>query len=110
MLNIFGVPREDDADLSVDLLNYTVSGIWDPSDVNSLTPAPGQDPIQYVGELQSGNLFIMVHTREFPGGAVGGILVPEPHSRGLLVLAMIACGFARRGRRRSLDLGYGFER
>ena len=78
VLNIYGNPRHDDADLAVDVANSTITGIWDPSDVNNLTPAPGLDPNDFLDELSSGQLFLMVHTREFPAGAVGGFLVPEP--------------------------------
>ena len=44
VLNIFGAPREDDADLFVDGEASTIRGTWDPSDANTLTPAPSADP------------------------------------------------------------------
>ena len=99
VLNIFGAPRADDADLSVNVAMSQVSGVWDPSDVNTLTPAPGQDPNDYLAELANGQLFIMVHTREFPAGAVGGVLLPEPpgaHSVAAGAVFFVLTGWRRR--------------
>ena len=100
VLNIFGVPREDDADLSIDLAMSQVSGVWDPTDANELTPAPGQDPNDYLDELVNGQLFIMVHTREFSAGAAGGVLIPEPASAHAMVLGTLMCFLAGWRRRR----------
>jgi len=96
VLNIFGNPRQDDTDIQIDVGSSTIRGIWDPSDVNSLTPAPGQDPNDFLDELTNGELFLMVHTREFPSGAVGGFIVPEPSTARLAVSALALLGLMRR--------------
>lgn len=96
VLNIFGVPREDDSQLAVDLTTSTISGIWDPTDVNALSPAPGQNPNDYLDELANRQLFIMIHTRDFSAGAVGGILVPEPGAGPLAWMAIGMLGLTTR--------------
>ena len=87
--------RQDDADIQLDLASSTISGIWDPSDVNSLTPAPGLDPNDFLNELANGQLFLMVHTRAFPAGAVGGFIVPEPSTGQLAFMALVILGLMR---------------
>ncbi len=98
-LNIFGFPREDDADMVFDASTGTVIGLWDSSDVNPDMPATGI-PADIVDELNGRKMFLMVHTTEFPKGAIGGLLIPEPGCLTLLLsgsclLAILA------GRRRS---------
>ena len=100
VLNVFGAPREDDADLVIDSAESVIRGVWDPSDANALTPAPTADPNDFLNELANGQLFIMIHTREFPAGAIGGVLVPEPTSFGIAASAGLLVLFARVGRRR----------
>lgn len=99
VLNIFGSPRQDDADIQIEIGSSTIRGIWDPSDVNSLSPAPGQDPNDFLSELAEGNLFLMVHTRQLPSGAVGGFIVPEPSSATLALVAFGLLGLMRRRHR-----------
>ena len=97
VLNLFGVPREDDADLVVDVANSLVSGSWDPTDANMLTPAPTFDPNDYLDGWANGELFLMVHTRGNPSGAVGGFVVPEPQGLGLTMVGLtFAVGLVRR--------------
>lgn len=103
VLNIFGVPREDDADLSIDVAAATISGVWDPSDANELTPAPSKDPNDYLTQLASQELFLMVHTRDFPGGAVGGVVLPEPSTLSLCGLCALGVLCTRRRDLRRLD-------
>lgn len=96
VLNIFGTPREDDADLLVQPGLSLISGTWDPSDANDLTPAPTFTPNDFLDELAAGELFLMIHTRAFPGGAVGGVIVPEPSSATFLATLMLLGGLFRR--------------
>lgn len=106
VLNIFGTPREDDADLSIDGSASTLRGIWDPSDANNLSPAPTAAPNEFLTELRSEQLFLMLHTREFPGGAIGGIIVPEPTSGSqalLAALTLVPLALGRRSTRPSDD-------
>jgi hypothetical protein len=99
VLNIFGVPREDDADLSLVPAESLISGSWDPTDANELTPAPSVDPNDFLGELSRGELFLMIHTRGNPAGAVGGRVVPEPTAGALSIGAMLGLGCYFRRRR-----------
>jgi len=97
-LNILGLSggqiREDDADMSIDVVNHTVSGIWDNSD-ESLTGAGGTrlppDTVALedaVTELFAGELYFQLHTLNFPSGELRGqiVMVPEPGIPMLLLL------------------------
>ncbi len=102
LLNIYGSPRSDDADLVVDALNSTLTGLWDDSDANPTYPPTS--PISDHHALQAlhgGMAFLVVHTNEVPSGAIGGFLtvVPEPVVGPLFVLAVVA-GIERSRRRR----------
>ena len=92
VLNILGLPRADDGNMVSDAVAGTVSGLWDETDENSLTPAPSTKPSSSLTELFGGDLYIMIHTSAFPGGAIGGYLtqVPEPASALLLVVGLVA--------------------
>jgi len=98
VLNIYGMPRQDDINLQVMADASRLTGMWDASDANDLTPAPSFAPSDYLDELLAGELFLMLHNREFAGGAFGGYLmpVPEPASCSMLLLG----GLALLGRRR----------
>ena len=105
ILNIFGNPSEDDADLVVDFENESLSGVFDASD--SLDPATGEpffvdDPLatklidDWLDELDAGQLYIAVHTRRIadvapPGVAIRGDIfrVPEPSVWWMLVAPFI---------------------
>lgn len=94
VLNIFGLPREDDADLTVDYAQGILSGIWDDGD--AINPSTGElfDPTaggttklfsNFVDELKTGGLYLQVHTVEFdsstvPGELRGQIEATEPAS------------------------------
>lgn len=96
ILNIFGTPSEDDADLAVDYENESLSGVYDMSDA-SRDPKTGELLPQFfplttklisdwLDELAASELYIAVHTVEAsatpPGVAIRGQIiptVPEPH-------------------------------
>ena len=101
VLNIFGMPREDDADVQAFGDEERVLGIWDPTDANNLMPAPSlsiADPA-ILELLIAGKLAMMVHTNLVPSGEIGGYIlsVPEP---GTLVLASVAAALVAIRRRR----------
>ena len=96
ILNVFGTPSEDDADLIVDYENESLAGVFDMSDA-SRDPLTGELLPQFfplttkmisdwLDELAAGELYIAVHTVEAsatpPGVALRGqiVPVPEPHS------------------------------
>lgn len=111
-LNIFGLPAEDDQDLTVDYAANTLSGIWDDSDISDLNGNGIADPndskqlSQFTDALKSGGLYVQVHTNRFdsssgfPGELRGQILsadnsptaqTPEPFSVfGMVIAAGIA--------------------
>lgn len=105
VLNIFGLPRADDDDMSSNAPAGTVSGLWDDGDLNLDPPGPTEKISDVLTELKSGELFIMVHNNEFSGGAIGGTLVPEPSAWGMGIVGLIALvtsvAFRRWSRRRS---------
>lgn len=97
VLNIFGLPSEDDDDLIVDYGAGTLSGIWTDSDATDLNgdglfTAPNETkPLTgFIDDLKAGKLYVQVHTNEFdtptgfPGELRGQITplsnvsVPEP--------------------------------
>lgn len=92
LLNIFGLPRNDDADVVVDPLAGTISGSWDVGDTSaSGTPVPTlsiADPA-VINLLLNEQAALFVHTNEIPTAAAGGLLtvVPEPSSHLLVLLA-----------------------
>ncbi len=81
VLNIFGAPRLDDDDLVVDPVAGTLSGLWDVSDTDLTFPPTLSiaDPA-VLNLLFNGDIYFLLHTNEYPGGAIGGQLrvVPEP--------------------------------
>ena len=102
VLNILGMPRNgDDADVQVFAADERVTGLWDVSDANALTPAPTQsigDPA-ILDLLFDGKLALMVHTNLVSSGEIGGFLVVVPEPACLsLVLGAVGVMVARRRR------------
>ncbi|WOO43724.1 CHRD domain-containing protein [Rubellicoccus peritrichatus] len=108
-LNVYGFPREDDADLVVNSSTSTVSGLWDDSDANF-----GSDGIRGAGDsvalsdaltaLQAGELYFQVHTFGFRQGEIRGQItqVPEPAQLALVVgcIFFVVVVYARRSKHR----------
>lgn len=92
VLNVFGVPREDDADLEIFASEHRINGRWDASDANTITPAPSLTPSQILDPLSKGEIYLIIHSRANPQGAIGGqfVLVPEPSGLTLLIIGLIA--------------------
>ena len=67
-------PNHDTDDLVVDPVAGTLNGIWEDTDVNPLSAQ--------LAELVAGNLYLNVHTTEFPGGAIRGQVIPVIFSDG----------------------------
>ncbi len=95
VLNIFGLPREDDSQLIVDDAMESLSGEWDDDDaINPDTNMlfdqgmPGTTKLlsSFVDELLAGELYIAVHTVEVGGDvAIRGQLTQIPEPTGLLL-------------------------
>lgn len=94
LLNVYGLPRVDDADMVADFATNTITGIWDNNDF-AYGPDGIRDPGDSVGvgaavpELFEGHTYIQVHTFAFPipdtGELRGQIYqVPEPGRLGLI--------------------------
>ena len=106
VLNVFGLPREDDADLVVDPLTNTISGVWDNSDWNYgpdgiLDRGDSVQLAPMIPDLLLGEIYVQVHTFDFPvpdTGELRGqiVVVPEP---GIAVLLTVP-GLLALGRRR----------
>ena len=94
VLNVYGFPRQDDDDLVVDLENNTLRGIWDNTDRN-FGPDGVYQPSDSVGlgevvpDLFEEEIYIQVHTVNFPGGEIRGqlYLIPEPEGTAMIVIA-----------------------
>ncbi|MEM8946148.1 MAG: CHRD domain-containing protein [Planctomycetota bacterium] len=101
VLNVLGMPRNDDADVMVFPAAERVTGLWDANDANMLMPAPSAsiaDPA-ILDLLFDGKLALMVHTSLVASGEIGGFLlqVPEPNTAGLALATMVALsGYRRR--------------
>lgn len=105
ILNVFGFPSEDDADLVVDYENESLTGVYDMSD--GIDPATGlpffqDDPLatkliaNWLDELDAGDLYLAVHSRKAstetpPGVAIRGniFLIPEPAAGTLLLNSVL---------------------
>ena len=108
VLNIFGLPSEDDNDLVVDFVANSLTGRWDDGD--AIDPNTGNPFDQSAGgttkffsdhlnDLLAGNLYIAVHTAGQGGQvAIRGQLqqVPLPASIWLLLPMLIVLRLARR--------------
>lgn len=106
-LNIYGLPREDDADLVLDFSGNRLSGIWDNLDLN-YGPDGVYDPGDSlalgsaVPELFEGHLYFQVHTFDYPLPDTGELRgqvyqVPEPSRTSLLIVGvLIGMGWRRR--------------
>ncbi len=90
VLNVLGMPRVDDADLQVFADEERITGVWDPSDANTLSPAPSQsiaDP-EILDLLFAGKLAVMVHTNLVSSGEIGGAILPVPEPSAVLLLVL----------------------
>ena len=99
VLNIFGMPRQDDADVVADGAADRITGLWDAGDANNLMPAPSAsigDPV-ILQMLLDGEMFLMAHTNLVPSGEIGGFLmqIPEPATATLLLAVCLGCGLRR---------------
>jgi muramoyltetrapeptide carboxypeptidase LdcA involved in peptidoglycan recycling len=109
VLNIFGVPSEDDAELVVDFANDTISGVF--NDADAIDPNTGSlfdqnNPMttkllsNFTDDLVGAQLYLAIHTAGQNGNiAVRGQLlaVPEPSSLAIIAVGSI-CVFVRRRR------------
>ena len=100
-LNIWGLSggqiREDDAQMTFDVGNYLISGVWDDSDESLTGPGGTRLPPDSVtlssmtSQLLADGLYVQVHTGAFPSGELRGqiTLVPEPS-----IAVFLLMGFA----------------
>ena len=110
VLNIFGVPSEDDSEMGVDFANDTISGVF--NDADAIDPNTGSlfdqnDPINtkllsnFTDDLMDQQLYLAIHTAGQNGNiAIRGqlIAVPEPSSLAIISIATV-CLFVRRRQR-----------
>lgn len=95
-LNLFGLSagqiRNDDADMTFNVANSTISGCWDDTDALFTGAGGTKQPFDSVGlsgatnDLFSSGLYLQVHTLDFPNGELRGQFVPVPEPGVLLLL------------------------
>jgi len=95
-LNLFGLSagqiRNDDADMTFNAANSTVSGRWNNSDEMFTGAGGSRQPFDSVGfsgaknALFDGELYLQVHTLDFPNGELRGQFVPVPEPSAILLL------------------------
>jgi hypothetical protein len=110
VLNIFGIPSEDDAEMVVDFANDTISGVF--NDADAIDPNTGglfdqNNPINtkllsnFTDDLIDQQLYLAIHTAGQNGNiAIRGqlIAVPEPSSLAIIAFGGL-CVFSRRRQR-----------
>lgn len=104
LLNIFGLPREDDADLVVDAANGRISGVWDNGDENfgpDGERGPGDSVALFEGIdlLLENEVYVQIHTMAFPDGELRGQLRVVPEPRVVILAAIGVVGGVLRRRR-----------
>ncbi|MGJ8695811.1 MAG: CHRD domain-containing protein [Verrucomicrobiaceae bacterium] len=110
-LNVYGLPRQDDADLAVSPDGTWLRGRWGNEDVNYGSNGT-YDPSDSVGlgsvytELFEGDIYIQVHSHAFnvpdTGELRGQILpVPEPGVASVIPFALVMVLSRRRAYRRT---------
>ena len=112
VLNIFGLPSEDDAEMVVDFDNETISGVYNDADAidpntNELfdqnDPATTKLFANFVDDLIEGQLYLAIHTAGQGGGvAVRGQLVAVPEPSSAMVVFGVASIIAVRRRKFSI--------
>ncbi len=105
ILNIFGNPSQDDADLVIDYENESFSGVFDIDDASSDSITgeilPQAFPLTTklfptsfrLEELLNEEWYFAVHTAGTPGVTIRGsiLIVPEPSSTCLILLGFVSC-------------------
>lgn len=87
VLNVFGIPSEDDNDVVIDYENGIITGIWDDSDATDLNgdgdtdDGPESKPLSdFLDTLRAGDLYIQIHDVESDRlgtpGSVRGQIAP----------------------------------
>ena len=80
VLNVFGAPSEDDAQMEFDAEHHTVMGKWDDGDARENPDNPHHGSSiglsEALGDLNSGHLYFMIHTKRFPSGEIRGQILP----------------------------------
>jgi len=86
----------DEDDLIVDVANGIIMGVWDANEGANNNPANFLPAL--LADLLAGNLYINVHTNDFPGGEIRGqiLQIPEPGSLPLIMCALLAVYLVRR--------------
>ncbi len=108
VLNVFGLPSEDDSQLAVDFANNSLTGIYDDSDAldsggnlfDQNSPLTTKLLSNFIDDLRDGQIYLAVHTAGQSGNiAIRGQLtsVPEPTSLAL-PCGLTMTGLARRRR------------
>lgn len=105
-LNVFGLSagqiRNDDADMTFNSANSTLSGRWDDADQLFSGAGGTRMPFDSVGlsvatnDLFNGGLYFQVHTLNFPNGELRGQLLPVPEPGTLALIGMGSILLVRR--------------
>jgi hypothetical protein len=86
----------DEDDLVVNVADGIIFGVWDANEGANNNPANFLPAL--LADLLAGNLYINVHTSDFPGGEIRGqiLRVPEPQSLPLIMCGLLAIYLVRR--------------
>ena len=107
VLNVYGLPRQDDSDMVANFATNTITGIWDNNDF-AFGPDGIRDPGDSVAlgaaipELLEGHTYIQVHTFAFPipdTGELRGQIYQVPEPSRLALCGIITLAWLKHRRR-----------
>ena len=80
VLNVFGVPSQDDRQLQVLFGLNAITGRWDDGDAVVFPPGPPHTKLltDFIGALNNSDIYVQMHSLAFSSGEIRAQLIPFP--------------------------------